>query len=528
VPGFGKKLIVPRVYKQIFKQATGMARIRRDQPDQALPAIDIAISSIFADLGHILFNRLGEKFRKLEKEKKYQSIQINKIVDNFEFPSHLRTLFETDNKSDDGHMTSINLSGLLDGLSFPFLASAVISGAFFTSARVMYKSRPLLTRFSETYDVFKHPERTLWLSDTFEDSNGVALVLKSMLAEVRRRDLPVDFLIASSTLESGDHLIVIPPLAEFKLPFYEQQPVRIPNILEIHRIFKEGEYNRVICSTEGAMGLIALYLKNAYTVPAHFYVHTDWMMFADKVLNFDELNKNRLRRLLRAFYRGFDSLFVLNTDQRKWLISSTMGFDPSRVILTAHWADKQFKPVTVDKKRLFGLDENCPVLLFAGRLSDEKGVMELPSIIHRVRQVFPNARLALAGIGPREKDLRAALPDALFLGWVDHTALPDYYSAADLLILPSRFDTFGCVVLEALSCGLPVAAYRTKGPKDIIIHKKTGYLAGSKNEMISGIIEYLGDADLQLSFRHSALERARDYDPDVILSEFFQSMQPAA
>ena len=64
------------------------------------------------------------------------------------------------------------------------------------------------------------------------------------------------------------------------------------------------------------MGLISLFLKKAYTVPAYFFVHTDWMMFARQVLNFDHHSRGRLRRLLRAFYQGFDGLFVLNKDQR--------------------------------------------------------------------------------------------------------------------------------------------------------------------------------------------------------------------
>ena len=57
--------------------------------------------------------------------------------------------------------------------------------------------------------------RLLWLTDTYGDHNGVSTVLKGVLQEIRLRDLPIDLLICSSTIPSGDHLIVVPPVKEF-------------------------------------------------------------------------------------------------------------------------------------------------------------------------------------------------------------------------------------------------------------------------------------------------------------------------
>jgi glycosyltransferase involved in cell wall biosynthesis len=272
------------------------------------------------------------------------------------------------------------------------------------------------------------------------------------------------------------------------------------------------------------MGIISLFLKQAYTVPAFFYVHTDWMMFARQVLDFDHVNRNRLRRILRAFYRGFDGLFVLNRDQRNWLTGKDMGFEPSRVFLTAHWAEEQFAPRSVKKSDIFRVEENSQVLLFAGRVSDEKGVMDLPAIYNGIRVKYPEIRLAIAGMGPREEELKTAIPDAVFLGWVDHQKLPDVYSAADMLILPSRFDTFGCVVLEAMSCGLPVAAYDTKGPKDIIENGKNGYLSKNRIDMQKAIDGYLGDKKQRALLKKNALARAKTYNPETIIGRFMNDV----
>ena len=346
------------------------------------------------------------------------------------------------------------------------------------------------------------------------------MVLQAMHREIKKRKLPIDILVCSSTLEPDENLIVVKPISEFTLPFYKEQPIRIPNFMEIHHLFYANEYDRLICSTEGIMGLMGLYLKNAYHVKGYFYLHTDWMMFARKVLNIDRNNLNRTRRMLRAYYKGFDGLFVLNTEQKNWLHDREMAFPDDSVFLTAHWADECFKPQPSDKNKWFGVDEKTPVLLFSGRLSHEKGVMELPDIYSQAKNEIPELRLVIAGTGPVEKKLKEAIPDAIYLGWVDHEKLPDIYSSADLLILPSKFDTFSCSVLEAFSCGLPVLAYRSKGPKDLIQDQECGYLANNRSEMIQSVISYFTAPAIHKSFRNAALERASAYSCNKILDKF--------
>ncbi len=531
VPGLTKRILVKKIYRPIFHKATELATVKRDNPREIVKTFKDSIHFIYEKLNEILFMRLTKKLKELNQDNELRDLDLNNVFESLELPSQVRKYIQGSGSrrksSGINGLKSFSLSKFLDGLPFPFLASTLILASSYASARVMYNTRDLLAVFSEQLGRLKFPRRMLWLTDTLEDSNGVAMVLRSMHQEIQKRKLPIDLLVCSSKLKSDDHLIVVPPLAEFTVPFYEQQPIRIPDVLDIHTIFQEGEYDRLICSTEGVMGLITLFLKSAYTVPAHFYVHTDWMMFARKVLNFDHQNRSRLRRILRAFYRGFDSLFVLNNDQRAWLTGRDMGFDPARVHLTAHWADEGFGPKKSSKEKIFGVGKNDQVLLFAGRVSHEKGVMEIPQIYRKVKEAFPNVKVAIAGMGPREKQLKEELPEGIFLGWVDHDRLPEVYSAADILLLPSRFDTFGVVVLEALSCGLPVVAYKTKGPKDIILHGKNGYLVKTRTEMVNAIREYFGNRRLHGGFRKAALKRAADYQADSIIARFLKDVDLA-
>ena len=528
-PHFTKRWFIPRVYKPIFDNAMKIADVRTEDPQKTLEVFSKSIYSIYDQLSTILSDRLVKKVSNLDNAGILNKFSLNDIIDTFEMPSNFRAIIENSKSKRIGKlgngMAKINITEFLDGLSFPFLTSSLVVAAHFTSARVMYNTRPLLASFAKEIGGIQHPKRILWLTDTFEDRNGVASVLKSLHLEIKKRNLPIDILTCSSKLQPDDHLIVVKPKVEMDLPFYQQQPLRVPNILEIHKLFLEGEYDRIICSTEGPMGFISMFLKNAYHVPAYFYIHTDWIMFARKALNFDVHNLNRFRRLLRAFYGAFDGLFVLNTDQQKWLTGNHMNFDPANVFLTAHWADEQFSPKKKDKTEVFGVKPDETVILFAGRLSNEKGVMELPSIYQSIKESGSNVCFAIAGTGPTEAELKKALPDARYLGWIDSDKLAEVYSAADLLILPSKFDTFGCVVLEAFSCGLPVIAYKTKGPKDIINDGDNGYLVTNKDKMAKRIIEFINDKELQTSMKTSALERSKVFNADTILKELLENVK---
>ena len=526
-PSFTKRFFVPKVYKPVFDNSLKIASIYNSSAERMVENYKENISSIYRKLNNILFSRLNVKFNKIKQEGKTGEITLNYLINHFEIPSEIRALLESNKKTaniPEERMEMPDIPELLDGLSFPFLGSALILAAHFTSARVLYTTRPLLQTFSEKIGKLEHPKRMLWLTDTFGDNNGVSIALKAMYEEIKARNLPIDIMVCSNEIEADDHLIVLKPLAEYNLPLYREQPIRIPDYLEIHHLFHDGEYDRLICSTEEPMGLAALYLKHAYSVKSYFYLHTDWIMFARKVLDLDKANLNRFRRLLRAYYKTFDGLFVLNSDQDKWLTGREMGFKANAILPTKHWADPIFIPGKDNRIDFPGVRPDDKVVLFAGRVSQEKGVMELPEIISGLRKTVPDIKIVIAGTGPSLDELRKALPDAIFLGWVDHEKLPVIYSSADILILPSKFDTFSFVVLEALSCGLPVIAYKTKGPKDIILDGTTGYLVNNNSDFIKRMNEFFADTGLQKIFRANAIKRAQDYNKDNIIDHFLENV----
>ena len=110
-----------------------------------------------------------------------------------------------------------------------------------------------------------------------------------------------------------------------------------------------------------------------------------------------------------------------------------------------------------------------PVLLYVGRVSHEKGIDDF------LKLKTPGTKVVV-GDGPARAELERGYPDAVFLGYRKGQALGEVYAAADLFVFPSKTDTFGIVMIEALACGLPVAAYPVTGPIDIVTRPELGAL----------------------------------------------------
>lgn len=116
------------------------------------------------------------------------------------------------------------------------------------------------------------------------------------------------------------------------------------------------------------------------------------------------------------------------------------------------------------------LREARPVFLYVGRVAVEKNVDAFLALD------LPGTKVVV-GDGPRLAHLRVHFPRARFLGAKFGAELAALYAAADVFVFPSRTDTFGLVLLEALACGVPVAAYPVPGPLDVVGGQGVGVLS---------------------------------------------------
>lgn len=524
-PGVMLHVTVNKDYRPFLKHLDLIAKVRRKTPEALPDTLKVSFPEMFRGMMHLMIRRARKRLAPLlaqwEAEAGTPKLQLDDWVEHLEVPSHFRVLLGIEKLEKPQSMTALHVSALLDDLTFPTLMATLMAGAAGVASHVLHGNRDLLNGLAASFGGSEHPRRILWLTDTFFDANGVSSALQSVLAEARERDLPLDFLICHETQEPADHLRVIRPLETFTLPGVGDQPFRIPDLLEILRLVQEGGYDRLIVSTEGVMGWAGLFLKHALRIPSHFFVHTDWLEYLVHNSGLDKRGLDRVRRLLRFFYRQWDGLFVLNRQHLDGLAGESMEIPRDRLHLTAHWAAPEYHPAPTPPPEGHPMGEGQhPTLIYFGRLSEEKGVLDVVEAWKLIRDRVPEARLVFAGKGPADAKLRALLPEARFVGWMDRESLACWIRASTLMLFPSRFDTFGCAVLEALSCGLPVVCYPVKGPADLIQDGVNGLFCQDPQGMAEQVVAYLkAPEEYREAFRKRAIETAGHYQAREILDQ---------
>lgn len=514
---------IKKDYRFCIETLEQIADSKRHSPEKFISTVNEAIPNLVTQLFLLMIKRIKESSL-VGEGNRLESFTTEEIIRKFEVPAQLTALMlaNTGKKKSKQDMSCFNVRDLLDNLTFPALVSVILLGTTMGSTRLLYQNRRFLNEFAGHIGASHHPRRALYLTDTLRDKNGVSSSLSGKLREIQGADMPIDFLICHSDAQEEPHLHVVKPLDSFTIPDFGEQEFRIPDLLQVSRIFYEGGYDRVICSTEGPMAAVALFLKHMFNVPSYFFMHTDWLEFIKDTTDLNHHERDRIRRLLRVFYKQFAGVFVLNEDHRDWLTGHEMTLAEEQVFMTAHHTEPHDPSIRKIKKQdLFeDANDNTPVLLYAGRLSKEKGIFDLPEIYDRIKSRLPDVRLVVAGSGPAQEELQQRLPDALFTGWVDKNRMKQFYASLDIKLFPTRFDTFGNVILEAMTYGMPVISYNCKGPKSIIENNINGFLVETKEQMADRVLEYLSNGELREKMARQTVSRTRSYQAEPIMNRF--------
>jgi glycosyltransferase involved in cell wall biosynthesis len=156
-------------------------------------------------------------------------------------------------------------------------------------------------------------------------------------------------------------------------------------------------------------------------------------------------------------------------------------------------------------------------VLYAGRITREKGAELLADAFLDAHNRDPRLHLVLAGGGPEQEYLRERVGErhATFLGWLEGVELARAYASADIFLFPSATDTFGQVILEAQASGLPVVAVAAGGPLSLVEHRVSGLLCEPRADALAEcLLELAGSPLLRRRLAAVALSgvRARTWE----------------
>jgi glycosyltransferase involved in cell wall biosynthesis/predicted metal-dependent phosphoesterase TrpH len=289
------------------------------------------------------------------------------------------------------------------------------------------------------------------------------------LDEIRDRGVPgfeVDVIGTDADVDRR-----LSAVAEIDIPYYAGLKIGVPSLPAITDALAEGRYDLVHLVSPGPCGVGAWLLARVLELPVLGSYHTELAAYAG-MRSGDAGLEMLMNAALAKFYGGCEVVLSPSAATDARLLE--LGIERARI---GRW-DRGVDISRFDPGLRVPHDREVVNVLYAGRLTKEKGVDLLATAFLAARRHDPRLQLLLAGGGPEEEMLRARLGDtATFLGWLSGEELARTYAGADAFLFASRTDTFGQVILEAQASGLPVVAVGEGGPASLIEHGESGLLA---------------------------------------------------
>ena len=276
-------------------------------------------------------------------------------------------------------------------------------------------------------------------------------------------------------IEEGLDVSVVEPslFRTVKMPRYEEIRLTISPV-KAYRTLSQLDPDHVHIVTEGPLGTIARFWCRRRGFRFSSSYHT---RFPEYVRDIYGLPPGPVTAYMRWFHGGADFTLVPTAGVKEDLDRS--GF--KNVLVWSRGVDTTlFNP----SRRVEGLlgtrQPGQTLLVYVGRVSKEKSIEDFCRLAE-----LPEFRCTVVGDGPQREELEKRYADRIsFVGFKRGVELAQYYASADVMVFPSRTDTFGNVITESMASGTPVAAYPVMGPRDVVSEGVSGALDEDLREAV--------------------------------------------
>ncbi|MEH2350724.1 MAG: glycosyltransferase family 1 protein [Nostoc sp.] len=342
---------------------------------------------------------------------------------------------------------------------------------------------------------------------------------------------------------SGNQVLVIAPdggitehkgakvygITGFPLPLYPELTMALPRPA-IGYVLEEFNPDVIHVVNPAVLGLAGIFYSKILKIPLVASYHTHLPQYLQ------HYGLGMLEGFLWELLKGAHNQAALNLCTSTVMVEELTAHGIERVDLWQRGVDTElFHPDLANVEMRSRLSQNhpeSPLLLYVGRLSAEKEIERIKPIL----EAIPEARLALVGDGPHRQALEKhfAGTNTYFVGYLMGQELGSAFASADAFIFPSRTETLGLVLLEAMAAGCPVVAARSGGIPDIVTDGVNGYLfepTANVQGALAATVRLLEQKEQRDIMRQNARQEAeswgwaaatrqlQDYYQKVILSE---------
>jgi glycosyltransferase involved in cell wall biosynthesis len=363
-----------------------------------------------------------------------------------------------------------------------------------------------------------------WFTDTLEDVNGVATTIRKMTAAGLAAGEDLTVVTSRTTIQITDIPIKnFAPIGEFELPEYELQKLSFPPILQMLDYIQREKFTELIISTPGPVGITALIAAKTLGLRTSGIYHTDFPQYV-RILTDDSFLETLTWNYMHWFYSQIDLLYVNSEYYRRCWIDR--GIAPDKIKILPRGLDTSlYHPSRRDGKirKKFGATDGEAVVLYVGRISKEKDLDVLATAYRTLQRGSAKTKLVLVGDGPYLKELKRALPEAHFTGYLTGADLAAAFASADIFAFPSTTDTFGNVVLEAMASGLPCVVSDTGGPRELVRDGATGFVTRSfdAGDFTTALQRLVEDRGLRSAMGAKARESVEQRDWSEAFQKFW-------
>jgi len=377
-----------------------------------------------------------------------------------------------------------------------------------------------------------------------KDTGGMNVYVRDLTRELGSIGVHVDVFTRSQDehvphvlhdLGYGNRVVHVPAGPEVYLPKKELASY-IPEFVEgVHHFtqLKNLRYD-LIHSHYWMSGIAAGELKKRWDVPVVHMFHTLGVMKQRVARNAEEVEGNyRLEgeREVLSMAERIVAATQAEMAQLLWLYQA----DTSKIVIIPPGVDtSHFYPIPEDEaKEFIGIPPCDRMLLYVGRIEQLKGIDTVMEAIALMKPKDSRVCLTVIGGDPEQEysdannemarlhDLREdiGLNDLVtFLGKRGQDTLPYYYSAADVVVMPSFYESFGMVALEAMACGTPVVASQVGGLAFLVRDGETGFTVpvDDPQALAARLTDLLENPELQYDMSQRAVKFSKDYSWDVI------------
>ncbi len=316
------------------------------------------------------------------------------------------------------------------------------------------------------------------VTDTFPpDVNGVAMTLERLTAGLIARGHEVEVIhpgIREPERRSGGFAEVC--VLGFPLPRYPFARLGMPRPVYLRRRWREQRPDVIYTATEGLLALSAVHAARGLGIPVVSGYHTHFPQYLSGYRL--GLLEPMMVRYLRRLHNSTSCTLVPTRETEREL--RVLGFRNLEV-LERGVDTSLFDPARRSRelRERWGAGPGDVVLLHSGRVAVEKNPALIFEAWETVRRAEPTAKLVMAGDGPLRAQLQAKYPDVVWTGFLTGTDLAEAYASADVLLFPSRTETFGNVLLEGMASGLVTISYHMAASRRFIEPGINGYAASA-------------------------------------------------